>query len=134
MRKSLELQSEEVVLRTQNCCCNVTQRRPYAQLTLLEELTMFWGICAGINSDLAPMNDKGEGGDSCCFFGSGFQMFFFYNPLLIPLLSAIGLLALPMHCRVADQVASFQDVVAHRSCWLVFQYIFVGSLEMEASN
>lgn len=61
-RKSLELQSEEVVLRTQNCCCNVTQRRPYAQLTLLEELTMFWGICAGINSDLAPMNDKGEGG------------------------------------------------------------------------
>lgn len=23
---------------------------------------MFWGICAGINSDLAPMNDKGEGG------------------------------------------------------------------------
>lgn len=35
-RKTLELQSEEVVLRTQNCCCSSSQRRPYAQLTLLE--------------------------------------------------------------------------------------------------
>ena len=61
-RKMLDLQSEEVVLRTQNCCCNVTQRRPYAQLTLLEERSMCWGTCAAINSDLAPMNDKGEGG------------------------------------------------------------------------
>ena len=81
-----------------------------------------------------PWTTRAKVGIVVVFFGSGFQMFFFYNPLLIPLLSAIGLLALPMHCRVADQVASFQDVVAHRSCWLVFQYIFVGSLEMEASN
>lgn len=61
-RKSLELQSEEVVLRTHNCCCNLVQRRPYAQLTLLEERSMCWGTCAGINSDLAPMNEKSEGG------------------------------------------------------------------------
>eukprot|EP00913_Durusdinium_trenchii_P004639 g4306.t1 len=60
--KTLELQSEEVVLRTQNCCCSSSQRRPYAQLTLLEERSLCCGTCAQINSDLAPVNDKGEGG------------------------------------------------------------------------
>ena len=61
-RKTLELQSEEAVLRTRNCCCSSSQRRPYAQLNLLEERSICFGICAQINSDLAPVNHKGEGG------------------------------------------------------------------------
>ena len=61
-RKTLDLEGEEAVLRTRNCCCSCTQRRPYAQLTLLEERSLCFGTCAAINSDLAPMNDKNEGG------------------------------------------------------------------------
>ncbi|CAJ1439276.1 unnamed protein product [Effrenium voratum] len=61
-RKTLEMQREEVVLKTSNCCCNFSQRRPYAQLTLLEQRSLCFGICQAINSDLQPMNEKGEGG------------------------------------------------------------------------
>lgn len=60
--RTLELESEEVVLRTQNCCCTSAQRRPYAQLNVVEKREVCWGTCIGLNSDLAPMNEKGEGG------------------------------------------------------------------------
>ena len=61
-RKTLELQSEEIVLKTQNCCVSAVQRRPYAQLNVLEHRSTCFGLANGINSDLAPMDDDGNGG------------------------------------------------------------------------
>lgn len=61
-RQTLDLQSEEAVLRASNCCCSTAQRRPYAQLNIIERRSQCFGLCEAINSDLAPMNEKGEGG------------------------------------------------------------------------
>jgi len=60
-RKTLELQSEEIVLKTHNCCVNSVQRRPYAQLNLLEHRSICFGLCNAINSDLAPIIEDAEG-------------------------------------------------------------------------
>ena len=61
-RRTLELQSEEIVLKTRNCCVSSVQRRPYAQLNALEHRSVCFGLCNAINSDLAPMDDEGNGG------------------------------------------------------------------------
>ncbi|CAE7028004.1 unnamed protein product [Symbiodinium sp. KB8] len=60
-RRTLELQSEEIVLKTSNCCVNSVQRRPYAQLNLLEHRSICFGLCNAINSDLAPIIEDAEG-------------------------------------------------------------------------
>ena len=62
IRKSLELQKEEIVLRTSNCCATSVQKRPYAQLNLVEHRSICFGMCNAINSDLAPIDEDGNGG------------------------------------------------------------------------
>lgn len=61
-KKELTLEREEAVLRVTTTCSSSTQRRPYAQLTMVEQRSACFGVCAGINSDLAPMDEEGHGG------------------------------------------------------------------------
>eukprot|EP00913_Durusdinium_trenchii_P009180 g8629.t1 len=50
-KKELTLEREEAVLRVTTTCSSSTQRRPYAQLTMVEQRSACFGVCAGINSD-----------------------------------------------------------------------------------
>lgn len=60
--KTLSMQEEEVILKTSNCCCTSRQKRPYAQLNLIEHRSTCCGLCHAINSDLDPVNEEGKGG------------------------------------------------------------------------
>lgn len=61
-RKTLLLEPEEAVLKTSNCCMSSTQRRPYAQLNVVEKRKACFGLANAINSDLAPIDAEGNGG------------------------------------------------------------------------
>jgi len=61
--KSLYLDDQEAVLKVSSCCGTFTERRPYAQLGSVDKLEKL-GICVTISSDLARVNEKGEGGIS----------------------------------------------------------------------
>mmetsp|Transcript_64823 Transcript_64823/g.163268 ORF Transcript_64823/g.163268 Transcript_64823/m.163268 type:complete len:742 (+) Transcript_64823:83-2308(+) len=61
--KTLLLGDQEVTLKKQNLCGTSVQRRPYAQLGSVDKHQS--GMCCmTIGSDLAPVNEKGEGGIS----------------------------------------------------------------------
>jgi hypothetical protein len=61
LTKSLILTDEEAILKHQNWCVTRKQKRPYAQLGSVD-VHQQCGMCFTIGSDLAPANEKGEGG------------------------------------------------------------------------
>jgi|Transcript_124576 hypothetical protein len=61
LSKRLEMKDDEVVVKTRNWCISKTQKRPYAQLGSVDVHNQC-GMCFTIGSDLAPVNEKGEGG------------------------------------------------------------------------
>lgn len=68
MTKTLLVGDQEVTLKTKHLCGVNTQKRPYAQLGSVEKRSQCAGMCWTIASDLAPVNEKGEGGiqPGCC--------------------------------------------------------------------
>lgn len=61
-KKSLMLQSEEVLYKRRNLCCSGTQKRPYAQLGSVELHDSCCGLCVAMSSNLERVSEKGEGG------------------------------------------------------------------------
>lgn len=51
LRATLELNDEEAIFRTSNCCMQSTRREPYAQLGSVEPASICCGICTNVQTD-----------------------------------------------------------------------------------
>lgn len=63
-KRSLLLDSDEAILRTDNNCCHSVQKRPYAQLGSVDS-QQACGICWGVKSDITGAEGELKPGCGC---------------------------------------------------------------------